>query len=105
MTDNTTYTATLTITSVGDSPEVTIGVTSEPSAVGRVAEGRGLPAAYSAMRDVQQFMHMAGRRESFNMRDEEFFNLPECEQMKVIEEAAKSAENTIVVDRVSLSSV
>lgn len=105
MTDNTTYTATLTITSVGDSPEVSVNVSSEPSAVDRVVEGRGLPAAYSAMRDVQQFINMAGYRESFNMRDEEFFSLPECEQMKVIEEAANSAENTVVVNRMSIRRV
>lgn len=105
MTDTTTYTATLTITSVDDSEDIRVNVDSEPSAVERVTEGRGLPAAYSAMRDVQRFLHMTSRRESFNMDDREFFNLPACEQMRAIKQAADEAACSVVVERTSLLDV
>ena len=100
MTDTTTYTATLSISSTGESNKVEINVSTEPSAVPLLREGKQLPAAYQAMRDVQKFIHAASSRGSFNMDDDEFFNLPAHEQMDVIKRVAAEAEDTVVVSRV-----
>lgn len=102
MIDNNTYTATMTISSVGDSPGVSVEIDTSHDIVDKINRGEMLPASYAAMRDVQRYMRMASAQASANMHDSEFFSLPEEEQMALIEEAARDADKTIVVDRVSL---
>lgn len=100
MTDTTTYTATITITSIGDDNSINVGVSTDPSAVPRVKAGKGLPAAYEAARDIQRFIDLTTKqRRSFNMNDHEFNQLDEDSQMAAIRAAAEEASSTIRVVR------
>ena len=100
MTDTTTYTATITITSNGDDSAIKVAVATDPSAVQRVVEGRGLPAAYQAARDVQRFISMtSSEHRSFNMTDRELECLSEEDRMAAIREAAQAVSNTLLVGR------
>lgn len=100
MTDTTTYTATITITSIGDDNSITVDVGTDPSAVQRITEGKGLPAAYEAARDIQRFVNMTTTsRRSFNMTDRELDKLDEEGRMAAIREAAESARYTMLATR------
>lgn len=104
MTDTTTYTATITITSTGDDSAINVGVSTDPSAVSRVVEGRGLPAAYQAARDIQRFISLtSSEHRSFNMTDRELECLSEEDRMAAIREAAESVCDTLLVGRYPLN--
>lgn len=94
------FVATITITSE-DTPARAVSVQYNLShdLTDRVMKGEELPAAFLCARDLAQFVNMSRRKESFNMPDEELFNLSQEDQLKAIKEAAESAHNTVLVTR------
>ena len=100
-TDDSTFTATLTITSTGFDQMVNINYDMSHDLSNRLENGEPMPAAYSLMRDIGLVLNMMQMSRSLNHTDEELAAKPEAEQMELILDAASEASSTVKTTRLS----